>query len=140
MLVIILPITLFLGGNEEAGWRMILQPELEKKYNFNIATLITSVIWWLWHLPLFFIKGSSNSNMNYFLFGIMCLTLGYALATIRKKSNGVFPCVLFHCLINALSAIFIFDFSLLSCITTLVITIIVSSLIIFTNHEKGDLL
>ena len=30
MLIIILPMMLFGGGNEEVGWRMILQPELEK--------------------------------------------------------------------------------------------------------------
>ena len=32
MLIVILPMMLFGGGNEEVGWRMILQPELEKKY------------------------------------------------------------------------------------------------------------
>ena len=40
MLIVILPMMLFYGGNEEVGWRMILQPELEKKYGFNIATIL----------------------------------------------------------------------------------------------------
>lgn len=108
MLIVILPMMLFGGGNEEVGWRMILQPELEKKFGFHIATIFTSIIWWLWHLPIFFIIGTANANMNYFLFGIMCLTLCYALATIRKVSKGVFPCILTHCLINGLSAIFLY--------------------------------
>ena len=42
MIIIILPMMLVGGGNEEVGWRMILQPELEKKFNFNIATIITA--------------------------------------------------------------------------------------------------
>lgn len=130
MLIVILPMMLFGGGNEEVGWRMILQPELEKKFGFHIATIFTSIIWWLWHLPIFFIIGTANANMNYFLFGIMCLTLCYALATIRKVSKGVFPCIFTHCLINGLSAIFVFNYSLLSCCITLIVTIIVSILIL----------
>lgn len=35
------------GGLEEAGWRYILQPELEKKYSFTVSTIIVSIIWWL---------------------------------------------------------------------------------------------
>ena len=44
MLIVILPMMLFVGGNEEVGWRMILQPELEKKFGFHIATIFTSII------------------------------------------------------------------------------------------------
>ncbi|CCY70986.1 cAAX amino protease [Clostridium sp. CAG:921] len=135
MLIVILPMMLVGGGNEEVGWRMILQPELEKKYGFNLATIFTATIWWLWHLPIFFIKGTANSNMNYFLFGIMCLMLSYVLATIRKISNGVFPCILTHCLINGLSAIFLFNYSLLSCCVSLIVTIIVSMSILNINKR-----
>lgn len=99
------------------------------------ATIFTSIIWWLWHLPIFFIIGTANANMNYFLFGIMCLTLCYALATIRKVSKGVFPCIFTHCLINGLSAIFVFNYSLLSCCITLIVTIIVSILILNVNKR-----
>ena len=53
MLIVILPMMLFGGGNEEVGWRMILQPELEKKFGFHIATIFTSIIWWLWHLIMY---------------------------------------------------------------------------------------
>ena len=133
MIVVILPMMLFGGGNEEVGWRMILQPELENKFGFNLATILTAIIWWIWHLPIFFIKGTANANMNYFFFGIMCLTLSYALATIRKVSKGVFPCILMHCLINGLSAIFLFNMSLISCVITLIITIVVSMIVLNTK-------
>ena len=135
MLIVILPMMLFGGGNEEVGWRMILQPELEEKFGFNIATIFTAIIWWIWHLPIFFIRGTANANINYFLFGIMCLTLSYALGTVRKVSKGVFPCVLAHCLINGLSAIFIFNFSFLSCILTLIVTVVASILILYINKN-----
>ena len=99
-----------------------------------VGTIFTAIIWWIWHLPIFFIKGTANSNMNYFLFGIMCLTLCYALATIRKVSKSVFPCILTHCLVNGLSATFVFNYSWLSCCVSLIVTIIVS--IIALNINK----
>lgn len=138
MLIVIIPLMLFSGGNEEVGWRMILQPELEKSFNFNIATIITAVIWWIWHLPIFFINGTANSNMNYFLFGIMCLTLSYALAAIRKASKGTFPCILTHCLINGLSGVIVFQFSALSCTVTLIITIIVSLAVVALTKKYSN--
>ena len=135
MLIILIPMMLFGGGNEEVGWRMILQPELEKKFKFHLATIFTAVIWWLWHLPIFFIKGTANYTMNYFMFGIMCLMLSYALATIRKVSKGVFPCILTHCLINGLSETLVFNYSWLSCCISLVVTIIVSIIILNINKK-----
>ena len=135
MAIILVPMMLVGGGNEEVGWRMILQPELEKSFKFNIATIITAIIWWLWHLPIFFIHGTANENMNYFLFGIMCLSLSYGLATVRRISNGTFPCILLHCLINGFSAVFIFEFKIIGCIILLVITVIISNLI-YTIHNK----
>lgn len=136
MLLVIVPMMLFTGGNEEVGWRMILQPELEKKFSFHLAVWITATIWWIWHVPLFFIKGTVNASMDFFLFGIMCLTLSYALATIRKISNGVFPCILTHCLINGLSATFVFQFSAKSCYLTLIVVILLSMLILKFHPQK----
>ena len=43
MIILIIPMTLVGGGNEEVGWRMILQPELEKKFGFNLATILTGI-------------------------------------------------------------------------------------------------
>ena len=69
------------------------------------------------------------------MFGIMCLMLSYALATIRKVSKGVFPCILTHCLINGLSATLVFNYSWLSCCISLVVTIIVSIIILNINKK-----
>ncbi len=137
MLVVIVPLMLFGGGNEEAGWRMVLQPELEKALGFHGATLLTGGIWWVWHLPLFFIHGTAQESMNFFLFGILCLALSYALATIRSTSRGVFPCVLTHCLINGLSAVLVFESSLLSACLCLGLTVILSLILLRAKtHQK----
>lgn len=104
---VMIPLMLAGGGLEEAGWRYILQPELEKKFPFTVSALIVSVVWWLWHLPLFFIQGVSQYGQNYFAFGINVLGLSFALAGIRKISGSVWLCVLFHCIVNSLSGIYV---------------------------------
>ena len=72
----------------------------------------------------------SIDDMNYFYFGIMCLTLSYAMATVRRISNGVFPCILLHCFINGLSAVFLFDPGITSSVTALVVTVAISLIVI----------
>jgi len=40
------------GGNEEPGWRGVMQPELQKRISPLGGALIVSVFWSLWNLPL----------------------------------------------------------------------------------------
>lgn len=105
---IVLLSTIFLGGgNEELGWRGIMQPELEKKFSFPIATLITGCVWMLWHIPLWFVVGASQQNMNFAHYAIYGLILSFWLATIRKKTNSVFYCCIFHGFSNLLLSFFV---------------------------------
>lgn len=138
-ILFMIPIMLFGGGLEEAGWRYILQPELEKKYNFVISTLIVSVIWWLWHLPLFYIQGVGQFGQNFFIFGINVLGLSFALACIRKTTKSVWLCVLFHCLINSLSGIYIVNDNILGNFVSAVILIFVSLILVKIKHKKENI-
>lgn len=108
-IIVMVPMMLAAGGLEEAGWRYILQPELEKKHSFTVSTVITGIIWWLWHLPLFYIRGVGQYGQNYFSFGINVLGLSFALASIRKSTGSVWLCVLLHCIVNSLSGIYIIN-------------------------------
>lgn len=135
-IVVMIPAMLIGGGLEEAGWRYILQPELEKKYKFVISTLIVSVIWWLWHLPLFYIQGVSQYGQNYLAFGINVLGLTFALASIRKNTNSVWLCVFFHCIVNSLSGIYIINDNILGNIVTAIILIFGSLVLLKVNDKK----
>ena len=135
-IIIMIPMMLFGGGLEEAGWRYILQPELEQKHKFIISTLIVSVIWWLWHLPLFYIQGVSQYGQNYLAFGINILGLTFALASIRKNTNSVWLCVLFHCITNSLSGIYIINNNICGNIVTAIILVFSSLLLLKINDKK----
>lgn len=133
---VMIPMMLLGGGLEEAGWRYILQPELEKKYKFVISTLIVSVIWWLWHFPLFYIQGVGQYGQNYLAFGISILGETFALASIRKNTNSVWLCVLSHCIVNSLSGIFIINDNIWGNIVTTIILIFSSFLLLKINDKK----
>lgn len=140
-IIVMIPMMLFGGGLEEAGWRYILQPELEKKLPFTVSTIIVSMIWWLWHLPLFFIQGVSQYGQNFFGFGIGVLGLTFALASIRKNTGSVWLCVLFHSLVNSLSGIYevkgdIFGGISAGSITTAMILILCSCVLVKINGKK----
>lgn len=134
-IIVMIPMMLIGGGLEEAGWRYILQTEFEKKYNFTISTILVSVIWWLWHLPLFYIQGVFQYGQNYFAFGINVLGLSFALASIRKITNSVWLCVLFHCIVNSLSGIYVIKDNIDGNIATTIILIFCSYILIKINSE-----
>ncbi len=100
---------IFAGGLEEAGWRYITHTELNKKFGFIISVLITAVIWWVWHLPLFYISGASQFEKNFFVFGIMVLGLSFMLATIREITGSVWLCILCHAIVNSIGNFFHYD-------------------------------
>jgi membrane protease YdiL (CAAX protease family) len=94
-------IMLFGGGTEEVGWRGLLQPLLEQKFSMLASSILVSVIWGFWHLPLWFIGATSQSQTNFGSFLIGTLAFSIALAVIRDMSKSIFMCILFHCMINA---------------------------------------
>jgi membrane protease YdiL (CAAX protease family) len=135
-IIIMIPMMLFGGGLEETGWRYILQSELEKRFNFTVSTLIVSIIWWIWHLPLFFIQGVNQYGTNYFGFGITVLGLSFSLASIRKNTNSVWLCILFHCVANALAGIYIIKYNTYGNIVTTIILVTAAYISIGIQRKK----
>lgn len=106
-LIWLLPLMLLCGGLEEVGWRGLLFPELCNKYGYIASTLITALIWWVWHFPLFYIKGVSQYGGDFLAFGLNVIGLSFALSSIKRLTGSTWLCILFHCLINSLHGIFI---------------------------------
>ena len=70
-------IMIFLGGGqEEFGWRGYALPRLEKQLGLWLANIVLGIIWACWHLPLWFITGTSQTYMNFG--GFILLTVGYS--------------------------------------------------------------
>lgn len=115
------------GGNEELGWRGLMQPTLERKMPYPIATIITGVIWAIWHLPLWFIEGTTQSNMPFILFAAFAMLLSFWLACIFRNTKCVFYCSILHTLSNVLMSLFVIKVNwilILGLILTTVISVI----------------
>ncbi len=81
--------TLFSGPlAEEAGWRGFALPRLQKKYNALISSLILGVIWCCWHIPLFFLPGSSQQGIPFPIYLMLVVTLGIYFTWLYNNTKG----------------------------------------------------
>ena len=85
---------------EEIGWRGLLVPELAKRYSFTATSLITGVIWAIWHSPVFLFGDYNNAGAPLW-FGLICFTvlvigISFAFTWLRLKSGSVWPPMLLH--------------------------------------------
>ena len=135
-LVFMIPMMLFGGGLEEAGWRGILQPELNEKYGYTVATILVAIIWWLWHFPLFFINGVSQYGANFIVFGINVAGFSFALSAIKKITNSTWLCILFHCIINSLHGVYLVEESITGSIVASALLILFSYLFVWIQKKK----
>ena len=107
--IYILMMIFFGGGQEEIGWRGYIMPYLEKKYGLIIGGLVLGIVWAVWHLPMWFLPGSSQIYMNFFGFTLLCIGYSYFFSWIIKKSgNRLFSGLVVHGAANAFAALFPF--------------------------------
>ena len=99
--------TVVYGGEEELGWRGILQPALSKKITFPLAALACGVIWALWHLPLWFIEGHPNQSMPFWVQATLGIFLCFWLGIIYERSKCLPLCMVFHGFVNVILSSFV---------------------------------
>ena len=102
-----IPIILFLkailfGGIEEVGWRYIFQPIMMERHSYISSTLITFVLWGIWHFSYFYIEGTLP-QVWVFGFLLELLTNCFILSALFIKTNSLWICVMTHSLIDVFS-------------------------------------
>ncbi|MFI4937931.1 MAG: CPBP family intramembrane glutamic endopeptidase [Candidatus Berkiellales bacterium] len=87
---------------EELGWRGYVQDRLQEKYNALTSSLILGTLWGFWHLPVFFLQGSSLSVMSFasftfWLYMINLIALSICFTWIYNNSaRSTLSAILFH--------------------------------------------
>ena len=77
-------LTIAAGIGEEFGWRGFLLPRLQTRHNALASGLIVGVAWATWHVPLFFIQGTSQYEQG-LQGGLLPAILGYAAFVIAQS-------------------------------------------------------
>jgi uncharacterized protein len=94
---------LFFGFGEEVGWRGFALPRLQNKMNALLASIVLTLFWALWHLPMFFYKESYMTMSSAGIFGwFFSLVTGSILLTwLYNASKGsILICAVFHTTID----------------------------------------
>ena len=102
MLAATLVSTLTLGqSGEEVGWRGYALPRMAARLGLGPASLILGVIWALWHLPLFFLPGTSTTGQSFPLYLLQVTALSVALAWLWWRTGGsLLLTMLLHAAVN----------------------------------------
>jgi uncharacterized protein len=117
--------SLLTATGEEIGWRGLLVPELAKRYNFSVTSLMSGVIWALFHYPaILFADYNSSAPLWYAMtmFTIMAIAASFVFAWLRLKSGSLWTAAILHASHNLfIQAIFdqlTLDFGLTPYLTT----------------------
>jgi membrane protease YdiL (CAAX protease family) len=84
---------------EELGWRGFLFPELQRMTSFTSASLISGVVWALFHLPVMLFSDYNSTAPIAFqvvVFFISAIANTFVYNWLRAKSGSVWPAVLLH--------------------------------------------
>lgn len=131
----LIPINILFGGLEEVGWRGILLSELTKTFSKALATIITSIIWSMWHLPLWFIKSSPQENMNMVFFIILGLSFSFLLTIVYTKTESIFLCIILHSIFNSYPNIINMPIQNLYIESLIMLTFTIIIFLIFENNR-----
>lgn len=128
MVLAYMPWTILQGGLEECGWRWYLQPKLKIK-SFAGKMLVISVIWFLWHIPIYRLPWITPGSRNYLVFYLMILGNTFMFGAIKEYSKGVLPCVIAHILIDSMAAAMLVGSNVIRIIILVVIEVVASIMI-----------
>jgi membrane protease YdiL (CAAX protease family) len=99
----ILPLIIAGPLSEEFGWRGFLQKRINKEFSAISSSIIIGIVWSLWHLPLFYMIGTSQHdfNMPFIPFMISITSSTFIYTYIYNKSNdSLFSAILLHWLVT----------------------------------------
>ncbi|HOT07707.1 MAG TPA: CPBP family intramembrane metalloprotease [Methanotrichaceae archaeon] len=91
---------------EELGWRGYALDKLQSRWSALSSSLILSIVWALWHLPLSFIKGTYQYSLGFGSPEFWTFMIGFVPVTIlftwiyNNNCRSTLSAILFHCVIN----------------------------------------
>ena len=132
-------VMMFFGGcNEEVGWCGILYRELVKKFNIIVTTIISLLIWFSWHLPLFITKGDMHVDMSIVTFFLFLVNIALMKTALMIRTDSPFYCGMIHAISNTASAVFAYEQNTVMVVATVIVWIISVVLWYFPKEKDND--
>ena len=95
------------GISEEFGWRGYALPRLQAKWNALVSSIVLGAVWAVWHLPLWFVAGSSQQGSSFWLFLANLVLLSVLYTWLFNNARGsTLVAVVFHAMGNTVSQMF----------------------------------
>lgn len=149
-ILLVIPYMIIAGGplGEEIGWRGFALERLLKITGPVNASLLLGLIWTAWHLPLFFLKGTTHYQLAA-VYGTGSALFGFTLSTLMltllmtvlfmKTKGSIFAAILFHTVVNfshgLISIITYFSGAIAILLLMLIVTIWFTTLITRENSR-----
>ncbi len=143
-----LTINAALAIGEETGWRGLMYRALTPRYGLIVASIITGVIWGLWHADLIvYLKYSLPHHPD--IIGVITYTAfttacSFILYILRHRSSSLLPPAIMHGTLNALGGLMMLTYPGLDEIYTLpvglvsIISLTIIGIIIYMFPEKNE--
>lgn len=100
---------LFIGGGlEEFGWRGYALDRMQNGKNALTASLVLGFFWGLWHLPLFFMEGTTQAEgaIPVWEFILQIMVLSVLFTWLYNNTGGsLLVAILFHTIGNTAGAL-----------------------------------
>jgi membrane protease YdiL (CAAX protease family) len=95
------------GISEEFGWRGYALPRLQARWSALVSTIVLGVIWTVWHLPLWFLAGSSQQGSSFWLFLANLILTSILYTWLFNNAKGsILVAVVFHAISNTVIQMF----------------------------------
>jgi membrane protease YdiL (CAAX protease family) len=88
--------------SEEFGWRGYVQPRLRQTFTPLTTSVVLGLAWALWHLPFFFLEGTTQSRIGFFtvqgaIFFVTMIPLAVTFLYVSEQlRGGVWAAVAIH--------------------------------------------
>jgi uncharacterized protein len=100
---------------EEVAWRGYGQDSIQSSFGLATASLVLGLLWWVWHLPLFFMADTYQSGLGVFTvpfweFLVSVVATAFVMTWIFNSTRGsILAAILYHFVLNVASEVFLMD-------------------------------
>lgn len=97
---------------EELGWRGYALDRLQSRWSALSSSLILSIVWALWHLPLSFVKGTYQYSLGVGSLGFWTFMIGFIPVTLiftwifNNNCRSTLSAILLHSVMNGTLELF----------------------------------